>query len=232
MNIEDQAAFAARIRRPHVEPLPSGVSVERMAVYEELFFNNIEGFLASTFPVTRGMFKDARWQRLVRNFIAGHRCRTPYFLHIGEEFIAWLQGGYPAEVDDSPYLLELAHYEWIELALDVADVELPVRGWSPLAWPLAYAWPVQRLGRDYRPVEPPGEPTCLLAWRDATDKVRFQQLSAFAYRLALRLQAGERSVDALLALAVESALEPDESYFTHARALLDDWRRQDILFPE
>lgn len=231
MGMSDQLAFAARIRQPQRSALLPGIAAERMAVYERLFFNNIEGFLSSGFPVLRRLFDDARWQRLVRRFIAEHRCATPYFLQIGEEFVGWLQQGFVAEADDPPFLLELAHYERIELALDVATAELPQSGWSPLAWPLAYAWPVQRLSAEYRPVQVPAEPTCLLAWRDRADQVRFQQLSPFAYRLALRLQAGEASGAALLALAAESGLRADERYFAQARALLDDWQRQDIWFP-
>ena len=231
MSERDQLAFAARIRQPEGAALLPGITAERMAVYEGLFFNNIESFLSSGFPVLRRLFDDARWQRLVRNFIAGHRCATPYFLEIGAEFVGWLQQGFVAEADDPPFLLELAHYERIELELDVATAELPSQGWSPLAWPLAYAWPVQRLSAEYRPSSAPAEPTCLLAWRDRADKVRFQQLSPFAYHLALRLQAGEASAAALLALAESSGLAADESYFTHARALLDDWQRQDIWFP-
>ena len=231
MSERDQLVFAARIRQPEGEALLPGIAAERMAVYEGLFFNNIESFLCSGFPVLRRLFDGARWQRLVRSFIAGHRCATPYFLEIGAEFVGWLQQGFVAEADDPPFLLELAHYERVELELDVATAELPAHGWSPLAWPLAYAWPVQRLSVDYQPQSVPAEPTCLLAWRDAADKVRFQQLSPFAYHLAIRLQAGEASTAALLALAEASGLAADESYFSHARALLDDWQRQDIWFP-
>lgn len=231
MSERDQLAFAARIRQPQGEALLPGITAERMAVYEGLFFNNIESFLSSGFPVLRRLFDDARWQRLVRSFIAGHRCATPYFLEIGAEFVGWLQQGFVAEADDPPFLLELAHYERVELELDVATATLPTQGWSPLAWPLAYAWPVQRLSAEYQPLHAPAEPTCLLAWRDAAEKVRFQQLSPFAYHLAVRLQAGEASAAALLALAEESGLPADESYFNHARALLDDWQRQDIWFP-
>lgn len=231
MSERDQLAFAARIRQPEAQALLPGITAERMAVYEGLFFNNIESFLSSGFPVLRRLFDDVRWQRLVRSFIAGHRCATPYFLEIGAEFVGWLQRGFVADADDPPFLLELAHYERVELELDVATAELPVQGWSPLAWPLAYAWPVQRLSAEYRPQQAPAEPTCLLAWRDRADKVRFQQLSPFAYHLALRLQAGEASAPALLALAETSGLEAGERYFTHAQALLDDWQRQDIWFP-
>ena len=74
-----------------------------------------------------------------------------------------MQGG---TLDLPPFAQELAHYEWVELALDVAEDEAPVYEagadllagapvLSPLARPLAYTWPVHRLGAAYQPAEPP-----------------------------------------------------------------------------
>ncbi|MPT18178.1 HvfC family RiPP maturation protein [Ectopseudomonas guguanensis] len=229
--IQQQRDFAARIRQPEVQPLLPGISGERMAIYEELFFNNVASLVSGAFPVLRGILGAERWQRLLRAFFAEHRASTPYFLEISQEFIAWLQQGYRAEPDDPAFVLELAHYEWVELALDVSDAKLPAQGWSPLAWPLAYQWPVQMIGVDHHPTQPPAEPTCLLVWRDRQEQVRFMQLAPFAYRLALRLQAGEPSGQALQALATEHGLAADQHYFTHARALLDDWQARDIWFP-
>ena len=229
--VEAQRAFAARIRQPAQQPLLDGISAERMAVYEELFFNNIEGFISGAFPVLHQLIEADRWQRLVRSFIAEHQARTPYFLEISQEFLAWLQQGHVAEAGDPPFILELAHYEWVELALDVSEAELSERGWSPLAWPLAYQWPVQRIGADFQPFEPDAEPTCLLVWRDGQDKVRFMQFSPFAYQLAARLQAGEAAEPALLALAQQHGLTADMQYFNNARNLLDDWQRQGIWCP-
>ena len=231
MSQHDQAAFAARIRNPLAEPLLPGVSGERMAVYEELFFNNLDGFITSGFPVFCRILGEPRRRRLVRAFLCEQRSATPYFLQIGEAFVDWLQQGGGAEPGDPPFVAELAHYERVELALDIATDALPLQGWSPLAWPLVYAWPVQRLSADCRPTEPPAEPTCLLAWRDREQRVRFQQLSPFAYHLALRLQAGQPHLEAQLDLAEVSGLAADKHYFAHARALLDDWQRQDIWFP-
>lgn len=229
--IEAQRAFAARIRQPAAQPLLEGVSAERMAVYEALFFNNIEGFISGAFPVLHRLIEARRWQRLVRSFIAEHQAHTPYFLQISQEFLAWLQQGYVAEAGDPPFILELAHYEWVELALDVSEAELPAQGWSPLAWPLAYQWPVQRIGADFQPTEPDAEPTCLLVWRDGQDKVRFMQISPFAYQLAARLQAGEAADAALLALAQQHGLSADTQYFNNAQTLLDEWQRQSIWCP-
>ena len=228
--LQAQRDFAARIRQPDVHPLPDGVPAGRMAIYEQLFFNTIEGFLSSGFPVSRRLFDEAGWHRLVRDFLAGHRCTTPYFPTIGEEFVGWLADGHRTHADAPPFLLELAHYEWVELALELSPVELPSVGWSPLAWPLAYVWPVQRIGLDYRPEAPPEQPTCLLAWRDGQDCVRFMQLSPFAYRLALRLRAGEAPAAALKHLAEESGIAPAAAFYQHADELLEAWRRQDIFF--
>ncbi|MDX5371984.1 MAG: putative DNA-binding domain-containing protein [Pseudomonadaceae bacterium] len=230
MSADLQAAFAAHIRDPQAAlPLP-GIARERMAVYEELFFNTLDGFVVSGFPVLCRILGEARRQRLVRAFMLTHRCRTPYFLEIGAEFVAWLQAGGGVEEGDPAFVAELAHYERVELALDIADAELPSQGWSPLAWPLAYAWPVQRLCAEFQPGEPPAEPTCLLAWRDAQERVRFQQLSPFAYHLALRLQDGQASRQALLDLAEANGLHADAHYLAQGRALLEQWRRQDIWF--
>ena len=64
-------------------------------------------------------------------------------------------------------MLELAHYEWVEMALSIAKEELVInnRGFddllnknirlSPLAWPLAYQYPVQKISPDYLPADAP-----------------------------------------------------------------------------
>ncbi|KFF36201.1 DUF2063 domain-containing protein [Pseudomonas paraeruginosa] len=234
-----QRGFAARIRDPQAS-LPPGVAAERMALYEELFFNNLESFIRNGFPVLHSLFPAPRWERLVRAFLREHRCRTPYFGELGEEFLAWLQDGYRAEDGDPPFLLELAHYEWVELALLLAEAPAgrPTQAWSwsPLAWPLAYRWPVHRLGPEHRPAQPAAEPTCLLVWRDPAEQVRFLQLSPFAYCLALRLsEAGEAPgtlLPLLRELAENSGLEPDAQYFENAFALLEDWRALGILLGE
>jgi hypothetical protein len=36
-----------------------------------------------------------RWTRLVRAFFAQHRCATPWFCQIPEEFLRWLETAQP-----------------------------------------------------------------------------------------------------------------------------------------
>ncbi|MDZ7644030.1 MAG: putative DNA-binding domain-containing protein [Woeseiaceae bacterium] len=165
-----QYEFAAHVGDPDRHAAPPGVEDRRMAVYRDLFFNNLFKLLGSTFPVLRKLYGDRGWRRLVRAFMSGYRSQTPYFLEIPREFVTFLQTGYEPLEDDPPFLLELAHYEWAELALSVSDASNDMTGIDPdgdlldgvpvgaeLAWPLAYRYPVHRISMSFRPAEPPAE---------------------------------------------------------------------------
>jgi hypothetical protein len=121
---------------------------------------------------------------------------------------------------DPPFILELAHYEWVELALDVSEEELPepqpvvdllagVPRLSPLAWVLAYQYPVHRIGPSFRPAEP-GEGVYLAVYRDREDKVQFMELNAATARLLELIRDNEQAtvVAVLQALAGELGMEP------------------------
>ncbi len=190
-----QLQFAAHLRDPEKAPPPDGIEPRRMAVYRELFINNVSGLLASTFPVCESLLGEEGWARLVRCFYAGHKAQTPYFLELPREFVDWLArgNGLPAELP--PFLAELAHYEWIELALSITEAELPavdagadlLQGapvLSPLAWPLAYRWPVHQLCRSNQPEKPPPTPTFIVVHRDhGAAEVRFLEIDAATARL-------------------------------------------------
>jgi hypothetical protein len=155
--------------------------------------------LAGNFPVLRGLYDEERWRGLVREFYAEHRCRTPLFPEVAKEFLRYLQERESRE-DDPPFLLELAHYEWVELALSLDTRELdqvaaepdgdlmtgcPVL--SPLAWALSYRFPVHLIQPDYQPAEPPSEATHLLVYRDRQDRVKFMLLNEVTRLLLQRL---------------------------------------------
>ena len=110
-----QAAFAAYIRNPEKNPLPTDAKPERMAMYRELFFNNIDSFLIANFPVLHSLFKEQDWLNLVQDFFENHVCHAPHFSEIPEEFLAYLQNE-RKNPTDLLFLVELAHYEWVEMA--------------------------------------------------------------------------------------------------------------------
>jgi hypothetical protein len=214
-----QFALAAHVRDPGAHPPPPGLEDRRVAIYRELVFANVAGLLAGGFPVVRALLDDGAWLVLVRAFLRDHRATSPLFPELPREFARFVeQRG--AGVDP-PWLAELAHYEWIEVALDQAEAAAPAPAppgfdplaeplqASPLAWPLAYAWPVHRLAPGHVPDAPPPEPTCLLVQRDGEGRVHFSEIGAVAYHLLERVaaQPGVAGALHLDALATQAGMD-------------------------
>lgn len=189
-----QRNMAAYLRDPEGCAPPANIESRRLAVYRDLVYGNIEGFISSAFPVLRSLYSDEAWENRLRSFIQLHRCTTPLFLRISEEFLSFLVALPEGEL--RPYEAELAHYEWLELAVDVAIGEVPslweanppqdlaqVRAQvSPVASLGTYVYPVHRIGRSFQP-EKPGDPSFLLVYRDRDNLVQFMELSPGSARL-------------------------------------------------
>ncbi len=209
-----QYEFTAYIRDPVKNPLPSDIEARRINLYRELIFNNVEGFLADSFPVLRRLLDDRRWGALVQDYFSQHKAQTPYFVEISEEFINYLQIERGEQPGDLPFMLELAHYEWVESALAVAQGQAPdqidatkldftagIYTLSPVAWPLAYQYPVHQITREFQPSEPPEQQTYLVVYRDTSDSVKFLQVNPATFRLLQLLEDNsETAVDTILSV--------------------------------
>ena len=235
-----QYAFTAHIRDPKVNRCPRGVEAQRMKIYRRLVYNNIESFLLSCFPVLRKVLGTRRWRRLVRAFLAIHRSRSPFFRQIPDEFIQFLQTECTSLADYPEFMLELAHYEWIELALSISInvpdwegidpegsmlVQRPVL--NPVLANLCYRWPVHRIGPRARimPVE-----TYLLVFRDTSDQIRFTEINAFTSRLVRLLETTEYTGQtALEIIAVESRHPSPEVVIQGGLEIMHDFRARGAL---
>lgn len=226
---DQQFAFAAHLR-DSTQPAPPGIESRRMAVYRDLFRNTIESLLSSNFPVIRKALEYAEWNELVDTFHREHRCTTPLFTEVAQEFIGWLADN---DTHHLPWLPELAHYEWMELRAQIDDADpiahdpqgdllqgIPLL--SPQAWPLAYAWPVDRIGPTYRPQTPPASPSLTLVRRAPDMQVHFAALSPLAFRLLQWIEGSHTlSGNAIIeALADEAGLPDDATFTTEAQAML------------
>ncbi|QLL11098.1 HvfC family RiPP maturation protein [Pseudomonas chlororaphis] len=241
-----QQALTAYLRDPEHRAPPAGMDRARVEIYRELVFDNLLSLLGNTFPVLRSILGEADWRRLLRVFLREHRCATPKFGEIAGEFVAWMASA-PAALQDASwpaFMLELSHYEWIEMALQQAESEplpasdperlltQPLR-LSPLAWPLAYAWPVQRLGPARRPSEPGAAPTLLLIRRDVDYRVHFSELSPLAWRLLERIEAFPQlhGRDQLQGLAREAGIDDLEAFLANGQSLLRQLHDQGVIGP-
>ena len=205
------------MRDPRENLAPAGIEDRRMGIYRDLIFCNVEQFIASNFPVIRTLYNEADWNELVRAFLREHLCHTPLFPEFGREFLRYLEYRQQQGRDDPPFLLELAHYEFAELALAIDENEIdaaahdpqgdPVSGVpvvSPLACVLGYQFPVHRINADFRPDELPQNPSVLLLVRGRDDAVRFHEINALSALLIERLRdntelSGAECLAALLA---------------------------------
>ncbi|HEY8035981.1 MAG TPA: putative DNA-binding domain-containing protein [Methylobacter sp.] len=202
-----QLEFAAYIRDPENNPPPADVPPQRMTMYRELFFNNIDSFLSANFPVLRAILNDRQWFELGQDFFAKHSNQSPHFSEIPEEFLDYLQNERDSSVD-FPFMLELAHYEWVEMALSIAKETAPANRQnldnlynqrirlSPLAWPLAYQYPVHKISPAFLPETAPEQATFLVVYRNPDDEVNFIEITPITYRLLEIIQEHEEVLTA------------------------------------
>lgn len=241
-----QLAFTATIRDPANNPTPAGIEERRMEIYRELVYNNIEDLLANFFPVLKQITPEIRWHKIVRDFVVNHKSQTPIFMKLAAEFVDFLQNTYKPGKDDPDFMVELAHYEWVEIALDTANEEPP---WqrinrsgdlllqtpclTPLIRPLSYNYPVHRIGPDNLAVQP--EPTFLLVYRDNNDEVQFMEINAFSMQLLNLLKINGESetkstgMQLLQRIATEIRHPDPEVVITGGLQIMNEWYKRDIL---
>lgn len=234
-------ALAAHVRDPGAHPGPPGIEPRRLKIYSDLVYNNLDTLLAGNFPVIRKTLGDADWRSLVRGFLSRHHSQTPLFTELGREFIAFLDAD--AGTDPRrPWLAELAHYEWVELGLQLSEAVVPphdpdgdlldgVPVLSPLAWPLAYRWPVHRLGPNHQPVEPESDPTLVLLRREADGRVHFSMLSPLLFRLLALFgeNASATGREVLRVLATEAGQPDFDAFLVHALPMMQRLHDEGVL---
>lgn len=189
-----QLAFTQHLRQPKISPKPAKVVTKRMAVYTEIVFNNILDSVSACFPVAQNVLGKRAWQKLVRDFFIQHQSQTPIFREIPHEFLSYLNTQPVTSIQLPVFLNQLAHYEWIELALGSSDAvidkaEIDVNGDFLTRQPklaaacalLQYDYPVHKISNKFKPMQT--EATYLLVFRDAKNKVQFIELNAVTFRL-------------------------------------------------
>ncbi len=220
-----QRAFTEHLRNPDHVPVPEGLDKRRMGTYSELIFNNVSSLLSDFFPVIRSILPEQTWQTMVRDFFISHQSQTPYFMELSGEFVQYLSQR-QLSADLPAFLLELAHYEWIELAVFTLDETLPDEAideselassrlsLTELAEPLVYQYPVHRISKDFVPSSPGNEPSYLLVGRQPDESVKFFELQPLAFHLLHDMQqAGSLVPETWLAEKADELQVTDKSLF-------------------
>ncbi len=243
--VQQQYAFTAHIRNPEKYQRPDDIEERRMKIYRELFYNNVEDFMANTYPVLRTIISDKHWHSIIRDYFANHLSHTPLFPEMPREFLKYLEHERKPHPDDPGFMLELVHYEWVELALSILDKEIEadkinddgdlmtsVPALSPLAWLLSYHYPVHKISPQFQPETPEDNQTHLVVYRDKLYKVHFMVLNPVTARLLQLIDMdNQRSGQQLLEQIASELNHPQpEIVINGGSQILHDLRKREVVF--
>jgi hypothetical protein len=237
------------MRDPETNPAPAGIEDRRLQIYRDLLYNNVEDFLASAYPVLNSIMPALEWHAMVREYFAQHEARTPLFPQMPREFLRYLEQHATLWAERYPFMLELAHYEWVEAGLYTDTREIDWQGLdpdgdlldgvpilSPLALPLCYRYPVHKLSPEYQPLEAPEQATCIIVFRDRSDQVGFMEINAVSARLLVRIQEAQQQQEQSLTgremlsgIALEIGHNNPELVISGGLGILKQLRERDII---
>jgi len=233
-----QKEFSLHIRTTKAQSNLSDIEDRRLNIYRELFFNNIENFIAGAFPVLKELFNEQDWECLVRDFFIKHECNSPYFLEISEEFLAYLE---TTTLKFLPaYSSQLAHWEWMELyadvyesseatcPIDMSELENLRLTTSDTAWHLAYEYPVHKISPEHS--DPEKQVTFLAVYRNADLEVGFIEINPLSYLLFEALKNNQsQTIDLILTDLAQQQNMPLEAVLTGGKQILSQWIELGII---
>jgi len=238
-----QYEFAAHLRDPEQFPAPGDVEDRRMAIYRELFFNNVVKFLGGNFPISRSILGEEAWEKLVRDYYRDHKSHSPLFPDMPREFLSYLSEEREPQPHDPPFLFEFAHYEWVEAGILLAadgpeksyDAEGDLLEGTPTlvepAWLLNYNYAVNEIGSDNQPDAPADQALHYVVYRNMADEVKFVRLNIVSARLFELLQQ-DSSLTGLAALeqiAAELQHTDPAAVVRSGQQILEQWRQSGIV---
>ncbi len=226
-----QQAFTAHIRDPANNPKPNNVDEERMAVYREGVYSNIFESASVCFPVCQATVGEKAWNATVRRFVANHHANSPIFREIPFELVTFLEH----DSNTPDYIKQLAHYEWVELAVSAMQTEAPnlsetpdllneVPVLAPAHILLKYDYPVQKISAQFNPKE--AESTHLLVFRHPNFDVNFVELNPMMYVLLEMIKQQMTGVEALTLLAEQMQHPQPEVIIEFGHGMLSNLMEQ------
>ena len=230
-----QLEFTAHIRNPRLHAKPAQVNEKRMAVYRDAVFNNIFASISACFPVCQKMIGVRAWRKLNRDFVANYAATSPIFKEIPYQFLQFLN----TKTDLPVYFQQLAHYEWVELAVSnqitylpklSAHVnfldEMPVL--APAHQLLQYDYPVHKISARFKSTVI--EKVYLLVYRNSAFKVKFIELNAITFKLLYLINQNKLSgKQALMKLEDELEQVDTQILLKYGLSILSDLASQEAI---
>lgn len=231
--IQIQQAFCAHLRRPTLCQPPENTE-KNIYIYRQVSLYSTESLLEPTFPVLQSILTKEQWKSLIIQFFEDCYVQSPLSSNIPHEFVEFLKKLSPKQ---PPFLYELAHYEWVELAvmldnnkiLKNQELNLNSLILNPTLKLLTYTYPVHKICVNFQPSQPVEIPIFLAIYRDKNHTVQFMELNAMSAKV-LELVHRVTSADEVFTNLINALpqLKP-ETISTHGNALLRQLFESDVL---
>ncbi len=230
-----QQEFTAHIRNPKVHKKPAGVLPTRMAVYRDAVFNNIFESVTVCFPVCQTTIGKRAWRALLKGFVKSHPAQSPIFRDIPLQFLAFLN----TQTSQPAFLAELAHYEWVELAVSAQPTEpvelskkMNLLSEKPMLEPahrlLEYNFSVHKITKGKLPKT--AEKTYFLVFRNAEFEVKFIELNPTTFQLLKLIERNEITGEQALVRLAESIQHPNiDAVIAFGAEILSDLANQQAI---
>ena len=211
---------------------------KRLAIYQRLLLNNLNEVVSPCFPILLSILPSDTWWDILEDFFKHYRVTTPVFHELPFFMVEYLQH-HP--IEGYPFAYELAHYEWIELEVELSEPErnhsetgaisLLEQVWrlSNTARLLEYNYEVDKISTDYRPHE--AVKTYLLVYQ-IEDEVAFLKLNELSFQLLSMMLNESMSAKDIIHLLCETHPQLNETDLISACIpLITDLFDEQILRP-
>jgi hypothetical protein len=224
---EDPAAFGAARGLEIPDQAALGRYRNRLLTYRALVRFALRDPLPDCFPLTKALLEgEEAWEACVDAFLDSRSIQSPYYRHILPTFVGWLaESGWGREA--WPFLLQLAHYEYLELEVLRHPDEAAPAGLVAAPGPgrvavlhgsarnMAYAYRVHEA--DEEDPEPAEGPALLFCHRDPEGDFRLREVDGPTSAFLTRCLQSEPIGVAAAAVGLETE---------KAMALLEDLRSE------
>lgn len=146
--------------RGHEETQSFDFEKQRLSIYQDLLLNNLHEVISPCFPVLLSLLPTDIWRAILQDFLKQSHVSTPIFHELPFYMVNYLE---KHPISKYPFAFELAHYEWVELEVELSEPNQPpqVNGsislldqtWklSSTARLLEYNYEVDKISLDYQP---------------------------------------------------------------------------------
>lgn len=227
----DPAGFAAARGLGGPDQAAFGRYAKRFGVYRALVKGSLLDPLPDCFPILKTLLEAAgQWEACQEAFLQSRSVQSLYYRDVAPTFLAWLADTAWGQ-DRWPCLLQLAHWEYVELDCLLHPDTVPVSGLGkdPSAMGvahfdgafrnLAYGFRVQEA--DEEDPEPAPGTACLLALRNREGRFEWQEVDGPTSAFLARALEGQPLGEAAAAVALP--------WDTAAELLMDLQERGGVL---